>query len=461
MPSINPLIFRAYDIRGKADTDITPEAARLIGQGFGTELSERYKLEHPRVVLGWDARTHSPAISEAAMEGLMKAGCHVLVMGQTPSPLNYFTTCERNLDGGVQITASHNPKEDNGLKLQIRDAEAYCGEDLQLLLGRIERGEFRDAEGSKEEIDAITPYHEFLRRLVPGAGQGLTVVVDNGNGVSGPAYNEALRQSGAEVIELFAEPDGTFPNHAADPIQQSTLVTLRETVKKQGAHFGIAFDGDGDRMGIVDETGAIRSADEVLLLLAKDMLTRHAGTAVVFTVSMSGILESELTIMGGKPVLAKVGHSFVEHAMREHQSLLGGEQSGHFFCAEDYYGYDDALVAALRLLSIQQKNTQPFSHLFADFPRVYQEEEIRPSCPDDRKFGVVRKVTEHFEKSYPVSKLDGVRVEFGSGAWAGIRASNTSPKLSICMEARSPGRLAEIKEEVLAHMHTYPEIDWH
>ena len=390
----------------------------------------------------------------------MKAGCHVFSMGQTPSPLNYFTTCERSLDGGVQITASHNGKEDNGLKLQLREAEAYCGEDLQFLLARIQSQQFLEGEGKREEIDAVTSYLEFLGRLVPGAGEGLTIVVDNGNGVSGPVYNEALRRSGAKVIELFAEPDGTFPNHIADPVQRATLSRLREEVLKQGSTLGIAFDGDGDRMGVVDETGAIRSPDEVLLLLAKDMLSRRPGTAVVFTVSMSGILESEINILGGKPVLAKVGHSFVEHAMREHASLLGGEQSGHFFCAEDYYGYDDALVAALRVLSIRQRSSHPFSRLFADFPRVYQTEEMRPACPDGKKFEVVRQATEHFQKKYPCNTLDGVRIDFGGGAWAGIRASNTSPKLSICMEARSPARLAEVQEEVLGHLREYPEIQW-
>ena len=460
MTSINPHIFRAYDIRGVAGTDITTEAAHAIGQAFGTVLKEKYRIDHPAVVVGWDARLSSPALAEAATEGLLAAGCHVLVMSQTPSPLNYFTICTQNLDGGVQITASHNPKEDNGIKLQVRDAEAYSGEDLQDLRRRIEAGTFAEGEGSMEDIDAVTPYLAFLEQKFSGSAAGFHVVVDGGNGVAGTAYAQALRRAGAEVTGLFLEPDGTFPNHPADPSKHDTLRDLQAKVKETGADIGIAFDGDGDRIGVVDEQGRIRTPDEILLLLAEDLLARHPGASVIFTVSNSGILQTEIQKMGGKPVMCSVGHSFVEHMMREHGALLGGEQSGHFFPAEDYYGFDDALVATLHLVKILKGRKKPLSKVLSAYPTVYQAPERRPHCPDDKKADVVRRAAEHFAKTYPVNTLDGARIDFGHGAWAGIRKANTSPRISICIEARSPEKLKEVEEIVLGHMKTYTEIKW-
>ncbi len=461
MSNIDPHIFRAYDIRGKAHSQLSTEACRLIGRGFGTVLRGLYKKDHPDVVVGRDARTHSPELERAVIDGLMMAGCRVFTIGETPSPVNYFTICDRKLDGGMHVTASHNPKEDNGLKLQIRDAEAFSGEDLQKLKEQIEKSDFLPGKGLEEPLDAITPYKEFLTKKFRNAGKGLTIVVDAGNGIAGPVDCAVFRSSGAEVIELFTDPDGNFPNHPADPSRHATLKDLQAKVKASSADLGFAFDGDGDRLGLVDEHGKIRTADETLLLLAQDYLSRNAGKPVIFTVSNSGILESEITKWKGKPVMCKVGHSYVEHAMREHGALLGGEQSGHFFCAEDYYGFDDALVGALRILSIlTKKKGKALSQLMADFPRVYQTPELRPSCPDDAKGKVIASITEHFQKTHPVITLDGVRIDFGEGAWAGIRQSNTSPCISICMEARSPKKLAEIQEIVLEHLRNYPEVQF-
>ncbi|MFA6523553.1 MAG: phosphomannomutase/phosphoglucomutase [Candidatus Peribacteraceae bacterium] len=462
MTSINPHIFRAYDIRGKADSDITNDVCHRIGAAFGTVLRERYAIDHPKVVVGWDARTHSPGFAKAIIEGLMASGCHVLSMGQTPSPLNYFTICKRGLDGGVQITASHNPAEDNGIKLQVRDAEAYSGDDLQDLRERIEAesGKRLAVSGSEEKIDAVTPYLSFLKEMFDASAKGLKVVIDAGNGVAGPVYSEAIKQAGARISGLYLEPDGNFPNHPADPSQRKTLKELQEKVKAGKADIGIAFDGDGDRLGIVDEKGMIRTPDEILLLLAEDLLSRHRGSPVIFTVSNSGILETEVPRLGGKPVMCKVGHSYVEHAMRENTALLGGEQSGHFFCGEDYYGFDDALVAALRILKILLSKKVPLSSVLSAFPKVFQAPERRPFCPDDRKGAIVAKATEHFRESLPVNTLDGARIDFGDGAWAGIRQSNTSPKLSICIEARSKEKLIQIENTVLDYLRGFPEIQW-
>lgn len=521
MPKLNPHIFRAYDIRGKAGTELTEEACFFIGRAFGEVLQEKYGKEHPNptVAVGRDARTHSLGFEAAIIEGLVTAGCAVEKIGQTPSPVNYFTICNAGLDAGAQITASHNPKEDNGIKLQIRNAEAFSGEDLQLLRRRIEKqgSQLPKAKSQlpPEDFDAITPYIEYLTKTFQDVGVGKKIVVDSGNGVAGPTYCEILKRVGCEITELYTEPDGNFPNHPADPSKHETLKELQEKVREVGADCGFGFDGDGDRVGVVDEKGQIVTADQTLLLLAKDHLSRYPGGPVIFTVSNSGLLESEIKKWGGRPVMCKVGHSFVEHAMREEEALLGGEQSGHFFCGEEYFGFDDALVAALRILKILASprprrgalmsgthpstdtphpirdrgssfNThapteQPFvaadgegegektdktgaphaqalrggpqlSNLIQAFPKVFQTPEWRPHCPDDKKVEVVLRITEHFQKDYPVATLDGARIDFGDGAWAGIRYSNTSPCLSVCIEARSEQKLKEIEKEILEHV---------
>lgn len=467
MTSIDPRIFRAYDIRGKAGEQLTEQAALLIGQAFGEEVKKRSGKKNPSIVVGRDARLSSPMLLDALKEGLQVAGCKVLDMGETPSPLNYFTICQLGLDGGAQVTASHNPGHDNGIKLQLKDAEAFAGEDLQRLredIEKIENGELRIENYSAiEGIDAISPYLEHLRKMFGVIGKGMTIVVDCGNGVAGPVYVKTLKNTGARVIELFTEPDGNFPNHPADPSKRSTLKDLQESVRKEHADLGLAFDGDGDRLGVVDEKGTIRTADEILLLLAKDLLSRHSGLSVVFTVSNSSILETEINKYGGKPIMCKVGHSFVEHAMREHRAKLGGEQSGHFFCAEDYYGFDDALVAALRVLNIFHNSQcsilhSQFSSLFSNFPPVFQAPERRPHCSDNRKGEIIKAVTAHFQKKYPVNTLDGARIDFGDGAWAGIRQSNTSPCISICIETRNQEKLQEVEKIVLEHLRTYPAL---
>jgi phosphomannomutase / phosphoglucomutase len=460
MTDIDHRIFRAYDIRGKAHEQLTPDACFLIGQAFGTELFERTGKDHPSVCVGRDARTHGPELEDALVRGLVTAGCRVVLIGQTPSPINYFTVCTEELDGGVQVTASHNPPEDNGLKLSLKDAEAFSGQDLQDLRVRIAERRLREAEGSTEAFDAVTPYTFYLTSLFDDCGAGLRIGVDGGNGIAGPVACSVLETVGADVTGLFIEPDGTFPNHAADPSKHDTLQDLQSAVREHKLDIGLAFDGDGDRLGVVDETGTVRSADDVLLLLAQDHLSRFPDSPVVFTVSNSGVLQSEIAAWGGRPVMCKVGHSFVEHAMREHESLLGGEQSGHFFCGEDYFGFDDALVAALRLLLILKNSGKTISELCAAFPRVHQAQERRPSVPDEHKFRIVDEVSRHFDALHDIITLDGVRIEFGDGSWAGIRASNTSPRISICIEARSPERLAEIEETVLEHLKGYPEIEW-
>ncbi len=465
MPSpIDPHIFRAYDIRGKAGSQITEAACEQIGAAFGMIVRERYKIDQPKIVVGRDARTHSAAFDQAVTKGLMAAGCHVLSMGPTPSPINYFTIVRQKLDGGIQITASHNPGEDNGLKLQVRDAEAFSGNDLQMLRKRIEEGQGQGQgrgqdQGSVEVINAVDPYFDHYSKLFDGMGRGLSIVTDCGNGITGPVNNAILTKIGCKITKLYSEPDGTFPNHLADPSKWDTLKELQETILKTKADGGLAFDGDGDRVGLVDELGTIHTADEMLLLLAKRYLKQFPGKPVVFTTSMSSTLETEIMKWGGKPVMCAVGHSVVEHTMREQGAPLGGEQSGHFFLGDVAHGYDDALAVALVLIAIRHDEGKPFSELFHEFPKVFHAPELRPHCADGEKTRIIQSITEHFSKLYPVNTMDGARIDFGDGAWVNIRQSNTAPKLSICMEARSEEKLKEVEGVVLAQLRTYREVE--
>lgn len=430
----------------------------MIGKGFGSVLRELYKVDNPKIVVGRDVRIHSPQFSESMIKGLTSTGCEVFDIGVTPSPVNYFTVCNGNFDGSVQITASHNPAEDNGIKLQIRNAEAYSGNNLQKLKERIEQNEFLEGEGTVKKYDAISPYKSKLISMFEKVGEGMQIAVDTGNGVSAPVYTDILEGIGCNVTGLYLEQDGTFPNHPADPSKAETLKDLQKEVIENNLNMGFGFDGDGDRMGLVDENGNVRSADEILLLLAKDHLSRNPRAPVVFTVSCSSLLQSEIANWGGVPIMCPVGHSFVEHTMVKNNSILGGEQSGHFFCGENYYGFDDALVATLRLLKILKDSGETISKLCDEFPKVYQMPEKRPFCEDNAKSNIIDRVIKYFEKDYDIETMDGARIDFGDGAWAGIRMSNTSPALSICIEARSEEKMKEVKMIVMEHLKSYPEI---
>jgi len=458
MTSLDPHIFRAYDIRGKVPVQMNEEVYRLIGQAFGSIVREMYGIDHPKLVVGRDMRTHSLDLQNALIEGLISTGCEILDIGMTPSPVNYFVIVQQKLDGGLQVTASHNPKEDNGIKLQIRGAVAFAGDDIQTVLKRIQSGTFLTGKGSVESLDGTSPYLDWLEQQFGACAKGAKVVIDTGNGTSGPAMMEAIKRTGAEVTGLYLDPDGTFPNHPADPSKRSTLKELQEKVVAEKADIGFALDGDGDRLGVVDDKGMILSCDQTLLFLAEDYLKRFPGKPVVFTTSMSSSLETEISKWGGQPIMCKVGHSFVEHEMTKHGAPLGGEQSGHFFLEDLAHGYDDALIVALQVLAILRRGKETLSQRLAHYPKVFVAQELRPTCPDDRKFPIIDTIITHFQKSYPVNTMDGARIDFGEGAWSNIRASNTSPKLSICLEARSPEKLAAIEAIILDHLKTYPEI---
>lgn len=456
---LDPKIFRAYDIRGTYPDQLNTKTAELIGKSFGTYLQRNLSLIEPRVAVGRDGRTHGAELYHAFIEGLLSTGCHVAEVGLAPSPFLYFTVTHGHFDAGCNITASHNPKEYNGFKLVTHNAHAVFGEELQKILKIGQSHNFTQGEGQKTLADEKVAYEKALRNLF-STDRKLKVVIDCANGVPATLYPDMIRALGHEVVELYTELDGNFPNHEPDPIVVENLADLMEKVIAEGADIGIAFDGDGDRVGVVTEKGEFINADQLLMLLAKDVLSRHPGRSIVFTVSNSQSLFDLVEQWGGKPVMCKVGHSFVEEAMTQHNAILGGEQSGHFFMPEDYYPYDDALVTACRVLKILSESSELLSEHFAQFPKTYAEAEMRPYCSDDIKFVILQKIQDYFKEKYPNTLLDGIRMDFGHGGWCGIRVSNTSPCLSVTMEAQTPEHLAQIKQLVMEHLRMYKEIDW-
>lgn len=456
---ISKNIFRAYDIRGLYPNELNRENAVLIGKAFAHYLIAELNLTTPSVVVGRDARTHSQELQSGFIDGLVESGCNVTNVGLAPSPYLYFANTVGEFDAGCNVTASHNPKDYNGFKLMAKNAHAVFGDGIYHLYDIIQEGEFTSGVGSLKDGSYLDQYTNKIKSLF-SFSKPLKVVVDTGNGIAGAFYPSILKSLGHEVVELYTELDGRFPNHEPDPIVEENLEDLKFKVKETSANLGLAFDGDGDRVGMVTEKGEFINADKLLMLLSKDVLSRQPGGTIVFTVSNSQILFDLVAQWGGKSVMAKVGHSYVEHAMTEQKAILGGEQSGHFFLPEQYYFFDDALVTACRVLKIVSDSQSTVTNLFEEFPVTFSSPEIRPDCPDDVKFGLIDKVASFFSEHYSTNTLDGVRIDFGEGAWAGIRASNTSPKISITMEAMSDQRLNEIKKEVLDHLRLYPEISW-
>lgn len=452
-------IFRAYDIRGTYPNQLNRQTAEQIGKAFGTYLIMKTDKKSPRVAVGQDARTHSMELFEGFVAGLRSTGCDLTNLGITPSPYVYFVITEGKFDGGCNITASHNSKEYNGFKLMTENAHAVFGAKLQEVYKLIVNGDFSEGAGPMKTADYVDLYSNKIKSVF-NYKKLLKVVIDTGNGVAGNLYPKVIKGLGHEVVELYTELDGNFPNHEADPVIESNMNDLKKKVVEEGADLGLGFDGDGDRIALVTERGEFVNSDHLLMLLSQDVLSRHSGGTLVFTVSNSQALFDLTKRWGGKPVMCKVGHSYVEDAMSEHKAILGGEQSGHFFLPEDYYPFDDALVTACRILKIVSDAAKPASSLFETFPKTFAIPEVRPYCPDDRKFEVIDQIVKHFKDEYPSTTMDGIRMDFDKGGWCGIRVSNTSPRISIIMEAESESHLKEIQDVVMGHLKSYPEIDW-
>lgn len=459
---LNPHIFRAYDIRGIAHRpesdqapDLTPETMELIGKASGTYLKRNYGTN---LAVGRDCRLSNPELSDAFIKGVLSTGCDVTEIGMVPTPMLYWTVCHYEFDGGAAITASHNPKEYNGVKLVAKGAHSVCGDELQDVYQLAVTGDFETGEGSYKEIEIFPEYLEHLSGLVH-LDRPLKIVVDAGNGATGPYVKPFFEALGCDVIALYAEPDGAFPNHPANPEEAENMQDLIGAVQDHNADLGIGFDGDGDRVGVVDEMGVHYSADWLLMLLARDLLSRQPGAKIVFDVKVSQVLIDDILKHGGEPVMCKTGHSFIESKMHEIGAPLGGEISGHMFFAEDYYGFDDAFLGAAKILEILSQSEKTFSQHFADIRPTACTPELKSHCPDDLKFGIVEAVTAKFVENYDCITIDGVRVNFDDESWGAVRCSNTSPNLTIRFEAPTKERLSEIMDLMLEELSQYPEVD--
>jgi phosphomannomutase / phosphoglucomutase len=439
---MNPEIFREYDIRGIAEEDMTKEEVLLLGKGIGTYLRRH---DCAKVTVGRDCRLTSPGYAEQIIQGLMSTGCHVIDLGVCPTPVFYFSIRHFEQEGGVMVTASHNPSNYNGFKVCMGLNSVY-GEELKKILPIIENKEFIQGKGSCLSDDILTPYREFMKRNIRIA-KPLRVGVDAGNGTAGVVAVPILKDAGCTVFDLYCDMDGTFPNHEADPTVEKNMKDLISLVRKEKLDLGVGFDGDGDRIGVVDENGNIVFGDKLMIIFSREILSRKPGAVFISEVKCSQTLFDDIAKHGGKPIMWRTGHSLIKKKMKEENAELAGEMSGHMFFADRYLGFDDATYACLRLLEILADSGKTVSELLADVPKTYSTPEIRVDCPDPIKFKLVEKLTGHFKKQYNVIDIDGVRVLFNDG-WGLVRASNTQPALVLRFESLSESRLKEIRATV-------------
>ncbi len=453
MTALNPTIFREYDIRGIVGRDLTGETAEILGQGIGTWLQAGGMR---RLTVGRDNRLSSPELSAGLIRGLLSTGCDVTDIGQVPTPLLYFSLFHLEPDGGVMITGSHNPPEFNGFKVAAGRSTIH-GEQIQEVRKVIESGKFAAGAGKLSSADVVEDYCRMIKGKISLA-RPLKVVVDGGSGAGGPLAVRLISEMGCEAIPLYCVPDGTYPGHFPDPTVAANLAEAIRTVKERKADLAVAYDGDADRLGVVDDRGKIIWGDQLMIVFARDILTRHPGASVVFEVKCSRTLEDDIAKHGGKPIMWKAGHSLIKQKMKETHALLGGEMSGHLFFAEDYFGYDDAIYGSLRLLRILAGGTQTMSDILADVPVMASTPEIRVACPDEEKFGVVAAMVEHFSSRYPTLAVDGARVNFPDG-WGLVRASNTQPVLVLRFEAVDQRAMRKIMAEMVAELARHPSVE--
>ncbi|MBW1689327.1 MAG: phosphomannomutase [Deltaproteobacteria bacterium] len=436
---MNPEIYREYDIRGVVGEDIKEDEFITMGRGFGTYFRG---LDKRRIVLARDCRLSSPMIREEVMEGLLSTGCDVLDGGTCPTPTFYFGVRHLEADGGLMITASHNPPQYNGFKV-CRGYDTIYGEEIQRVRRIIDDGEFLKGAGTCVQEEIVEPYIERIVRDI-AVTPGIKVAFDAGNGTGGPTGVRILKSLGCDAHPLYCEMDGTFPNHEPDPTVLDNMKDLIEEVTTRNLMLGIGIDGDADRIGAVDSSGDIVFGDMLLLLFARDVLADHPGASVISEVKSSDRLYKDIEAHGGKAIMWKTGHSLIKNKMKETKALLAGEMSGHMFFADRYYGYDDAIYASCRLLEILSKTGKSLADLLSDVPRSHTTPEIRVECPDAEKFGLVERLKEEFSREHEIIDVDGVRIVYDDG-WGLVRASNTQPALVLRFEARSQERLAEIK----------------
>ncbi|MHB1847370.1 MAG: phosphomannomutase/phosphoglucomutase [Deltaproteobacteria bacterium] len=441
---MNPHIFREYDIRGLVDKDLTVEAVTLLGRGLGTMVRRKNPGKRPSVALGRDARESSVRFRDALTRGLNAAGVDVVDVGMVPTPLCYFAANTLPVDGLAMITGSHNPPEYNGFKVGVGKSTLH-GTEIQELRKLIERSDFETGEGGRREHDILGPYQEYVKKNLQLGKRRPKIVIDAGNGVGGMVADPLFRSLGFPVTGLFLEPDGTFPNHHPDPTVVENMADLQKKVLELHADLGLAYDGDADRLGVVDEKGNILWGDQVMILLSRELLRDNPGAVIIGEVKCSMTLYDDIEKHGGRPVMWKAGHSLIKAKMKETGAALAGEMSGHLFFANRWFGFDDGVYSSARLLEILTKTDRPLSSLLEDVPKTFISPEVRVDCSEEKKFKVVEEVKRHFNSGkYKVVDVDGVRVTFPDG-WGLVRASNTQAILVLRVEAKTEPRLAEIR----------------
>jgi phosphomannomutase / phosphoglucomutase len=440
--TMNPEIFREYDIRGIAGTDMTDADVVVLGKAIGT-----YMIQHGSTILamGRDCRLTSDKYAEELVSGLVSTGCEVIDIGICPTPVLYFAIRHLKTHGGVMITASHNPPEYNGFKI-CKELDSIHGDQLQEIRKIAAGKNFETGMGKVEMVEIIPHYHQYLLKNISIKNK-LRVGVDAGNGTAGVVAVPLLRDLGCEVHDIYCDMDGSFPNHEADPTVLKNMADLISLVKTKSLDIGIGFDGDGDRIGVIDDRGEIIYGDQLMVIFAREILARKPGASFISEVKCSKTMYDDIEKHGGRAIMWKTGHSLIKKKMKQENAALAGEMSGHMFFADRYFGYDDAVYASCRLLEILSSTGKTIQELLEGIPATVSTPEIRVECPDDKKFDVVKKATAILREKYQVIDIDGARIVFDDG-WGLVRASNTQPALVMRFEALSDSRLKEIQDVV-------------
>ncbi len=449
---VNPEIFREYDIRGIVSEDLHEGVVELIGKAYGSYMIDKGAKT---VTVGRDVRTTSLALKNALVKGMVSTGLEVIDIGEVATPILYYSIVFFKTDGGIMVTGSHNPREYNGFKMCLGLAPIY-GEEIQKLKHVIAEKKFRTGSGRVVAKTVVSQYLEMLKSKIH-LDRHFKIVIDAGNGTAGHIAPKIFRKLGCEVIELYCEPDGTFPNHLPDPTKLEYIVDLQKLVLEHKADIGLGFDGDSDRVGAIDEKGRVVWADKLIALFAREINRKTPGSKILFDVKCSQALIEDIQAHGGVPVMWKTGHSILKAKMKELHNPLAGEMSGHIFFADDFYGYDDAIYVACRLVQMLSRSIHTLSELSDSIPKFYSTPEIRVDTTEDEKFKIVEKVREYFRSKHDIIDVDGVRVLYGDG-WGLVRASNTQPVLVVRFEAKSEARLHQIMDEIISKLREYPSV---
>ena len=453
MAAINPFIFREYDIRGVVESDLSERVVELIGKAFASYLQRQ---GGKKVSVGGDVRLSTERFRAALIKGLTSSGVDVVDLGVVPTPVQYFSLFKLAVDGGIMITGSHNPPEFNGFKMSVGQSSIY-GKDIQKLREIIEKEDFLSGSGKVKKVNLLTDYVKDIAKRISIKSK-VKVVFDCGNGAASLVIEDLMKALGVNAYFMYCDPDGTFPNHHPDPTIPEYIADLREQVLKLKADLGIAFDGDADRIGVIDDRGEVIWGDRLLILFARNVLKEKKGQKIIFEVKCSQALPEAIEAAGGEPIMWKTGHSLLKKKMKETGAIIGGEMSGHLFFADRYHGYDDAVYAAARLIELLAQEGKKASDLLSDIPKYFTTPEIRLEVGSDKeKFEISKKASEFFRKNYEVIDVDGVRILFGDG-WGLVRASNTQPVLVVRFEAKTEARLEEIRKLVISKLQEFGKI---